>query len=136
MGVPFPLDRRSQQPRCTGKNRRSCRCCRTLRRIDSSYESTDKIRRPCSYRCPPVRKLKLELHRTITGRRAQRVEVALLPGDVAAFHGVHVAAYIGNDTWMDSDCRHGGVGIMRRNRKPGGWFYGEVKVLRWKHTRS
>jgi hypothetical protein len=60
----------------------------------------------------------------------------LLPGDVAAFHGVHVAAYIGNGTWMDSDCRHGGVGIMRRNRKPGGWFYGEVKVLRWKDTRS
>jgi len=57
----------------------------------------------------------------------------LLPGDVAAFHGVHVAAFVGNGLWMDSDYRHGGVGIMRRNRRPGGWFYGEVKILRWKN---
>jgi hypothetical protein len=56
----------------------------------------------------------------------------LLPGDVVAFHGVHVAAFIGNRTWMDSDYRHGGVGIMRPNRRKGGWFYGEVKILRWK----
>jgi hypothetical protein len=56
----------------------------------------------------------------------------LLPGDVAAFHGVHVAAFVGNDTWMDSDYRHGGVGIMRPNRRRGGWFYGEVKILRWR----
>jgi hypothetical protein len=56
----------------------------------------------------------------------------LVPGDVAVFHGVHVAAFIGNRTWMDSDYRHGGVGIMRRNRRKGGWFYGEVKILRWK----
>jgi hypothetical protein len=60
----------------------------------------------------------------------------LLPGDIAAFHGVHVAAFIGNGTWMDSDCRHGGVGIMRRNRRPGGWFYGEVRVLRWKVAKT
>jgi hypothetical protein len=57
----------------------------------------------------------------------------LLPGDVAAFHGVHVAAYIGNGLWMDSDYRHGGVGIMKQNRRRGGWFYGEVKILRWKN---
>jgi hypothetical protein len=56
----------------------------------------------------------------------------LLPGDVALFHGVHVAAFIGNGLWMDSDYKHGGVGIMHRNRNPGGWFYGEVKILRWK----
>jgi hypothetical protein len=59
----------------------------------------------------------------------------LLPGDVAVFHAVHVAAFIGNRTWMDSDYRHGGVGIMRRNRRPGGWFYGEVKILRWKNQQ-
>ena len=57
----------------------------------------------------------------------------LLPGDVAAFHGVHVAAFVGNGTWMDSDFRHDGVGIMRPNRRRGGWFYGEVKILRWKN---
>jgi hypothetical protein len=58
----------------------------------------------------------------------------LLPGDIAAFHGVHVAAYVGNGTWLDSDYKHGGVGIMRRNRRRGGWFYGEVKILRWKDS--
>ena len=57
----------------------------------------------------------------------------LLPGDVAVFHGVHVAAFIGNGIWMDSDYRHGGVGIMQRNKRPGGWFYGEVRILRWKN---
>jgi hypothetical protein len=56
----------------------------------------------------------------------------LLPGDIAAFHGVHVAAFTGNGIWLDSDYKHGGVGIMRRTRRPGGWFYGEVKILRWK----
>jgi hypothetical protein len=57
----------------------------------------------------------------------------LLPGDIAAFHGVHVAAFTGNGIWLDSDYKHGGVGVMRRNRRPGGWFYGEVKILRWKY---
>jgi hypothetical protein len=56
----------------------------------------------------------------------------LLPGDVAVFHGVHVAAFIGNGTWMDSDFKHAGVGIMRPSRRRGGWFYGEVKILRWR----
>ena len=58
----------------------------------------------------------------------------LQPGDVAAFHGVHLAAYVGNGIWMDSDFRHDGVGVMHRNRRPGGWFYGEVKILRWRRT--
>lgn len=53
-------------------------------------------------------------------------------GDVAAFHGVHVAAYVGNGIWIDSDFLHGGVGVMQRNQKPGGWFVGEVKILRWR----
>jgi len=56
----------------------------------------------------------------------------LLPGDVAAFHGVHVAVFIGNGTWMDSDSRHDGVGIMSPNRRKGGWFRGGVRILRWK----
>jgi len=25
------------------------------------------------------------------------------------------------------------VGFMKQNRRPGGWFYGEVKILRWKN---
>jgi hypothetical protein len=35
---------------------------------------------------------------------------------------------------MDSDFRHNGVGLMHRNRLPGGWFFGEVRVVRWKDT--
>ena len=58
----------------------------------------------------------------------------LQPGDVAAFHGVHVGAYVGNGIWMDSDFRHNGVGVMHRRNKRGGWFFGEVKILRWKDT--
>jgi hypothetical protein len=60
-------------------------------------------------------------------------QTKLEPGDVAAFHGVHVAAYIGNGMWMDSDFRHNGVGLMHRNHRPGGWFFGEVKIFRWKN---
>lgn len=57
----------------------------------------------------------------------------LQPGDVIAFHGVHVAAYIGDGKFMDSDPVHGGVGDMM----PGAihndtWFTGQVKILRWK----
>ena len=58
----------------------------------------------------------------------------LQPGDVIAFHGVHVAAYVVNGVWMDSDFRHDGVGLMHRNGRRGGWFFGPVKILRWKDT--
>jgi hypothetical protein len=51
---------------------------------------------------------------------------------MVAFHGAHVGAYLGNGVWMDSDFRHNGVGIMHRNRRRGGWFFGPVKILRWK----
>ena len=58
----------------------------------------------------------------------------LVPGDVAAFHGVHVAAYIGNRTWVDSDPAHNGVGKIRlENVSPlDPWFAGEVRILRWR----
>ena len=39
------------------------------------------------------------------------------PGDVIAFHGVHVGAYVGNGIWMDSDFRHNGVGLMHRSHR-------------------
>jgi hypothetical protein len=56
----------------------------------------------------------------------------LIPGDIVAFHGVHVGVFVGNGIWMDSDFKHGGVGIMQPNKRRGGWFWGEVKILRWK----
>jgi cell wall-associated NlpC family hydrolase len=58
----------------------------------------------------------------------------LQPGDVAAFHGVHVAAYLGDGVWLDSDPAHNGVGKIRvENTKPlDPWFVGEIRILRWR----
>jgi hypothetical protein len=56
----------------------------------------------------------------------------LQPGDVASWHGVHVAAYLGNGRWIDSDSRRGHVAIFSlssKGRDP--WFAGEVRILRW-----
>lgn len=59
-------------------------------------------------------------------------ESKLEPGDVAAWHGVHVAAYLGNGRWVDSDSRRGNVATFRLADKANdGWFYGSVRVLRW-----
>ena len=60
-------------------------------------------------------------------------ERQLLPGDVIAFHGVHVAAYLGNGTWIDADTRRGNVGTFKLEDKPASdpWFAGKVRVLRW-----
>jgi len=59
---------------------------------------------------------------------------SLQAGDVVAFHGVHVAAYIGDGKFMDSDPNHGGVGDMTPNAiHNDGWFTGEVKILRWRN---
>lgn len=60
-------------------------------------------------------------------------KTVLQPGDVIAFHGVHVAVYVGGGEFMDSDPVHNGVGDMTPNAIPGDmWFVGKVKVLRWK----
>jgi hypothetical protein len=58
----------------------------------------------------------------------------LRAGDVAAFHGVHVAAYVGNGVWMDSDPAHGGVAKFRleKTNPLDPWFAGEIKILRWR----
>jgi cell wall-associated NlpC family hydrolase len=55
----------------------------------------------------------------------------LQPGDVIAFHGVHVAAYLGDGEFMDSDPTHAGVGTMTPVAGDA-WFTGAVKVLRWR----
>ena len=58
----------------------------------------------------------------------------LRAGDVAAFHGIHVAAYLGDGIWMDSDPAHGGVGKFRleKTNRFDPWFSGEIKILRWR----
>ena len=67
------------------------------------------------------------------GTIAEIDEGALLPGDVADFHGAHVAAYIGDGVWMDSDPAHNGVGKINLKAKPQNdpWFRGNIRVLRW-----
>lgn len=52
-------------------------------------------------------------------------------GDIAAFHGVHVAAYISGTTWIDSDPEHGGVEVMKA-RLGDPWVKGPIRILRWK----
>jgi len=54
----------------------------------------------------------------------------LLKGDVIAFNGMHVAAYVGDGHFMDSDPIHEGVGPMKYHPNDP-WFTGRVKVLRW-----
>lgn len=65
---------------------------------------------------------------------ANKIPVAILrAGDVIAFHGVHVAAYVGDGKFMDSDPNHYGVGDMTPDAIHGDtWFAGKVKILRWK----
>ena len=57
----------------------------------------------------------------------------LQPGDIVAFHGVHVAAYLGGGRWVDADTRRGNVAEFRMSDKPAAdaWFAGRVRVLRW-----
>jgi hypothetical protein len=54
----------------------------------------------------------------------------LRAGDIAAFHGVHVAAYVTGTTWLDSDPEHGGVGLMKATPFDP-WFKGPIRILRW-----
>lgn len=49
-------------------------------------------------------------------------------GDVAAFHGVHVAVFH-DGAWHDSDPAHNGVGLCRYNPSDP-WFHGSVKIFR------
>lgn len=57
----------------------------------------------------------------------------LRAGDIADFSGSHVAAYIGNNSWMDSDPQRGGVGRFDLASKSAGdkWFSGRIRILRW-----
>lgn len=54
----------------------------------------------------------------------------LKPGDVIAFNRMHVAAYIGDGQFYDSDTRHNGVGPMQYV-KGDAWFSGPIRIMRW-----
>lgn len=71
-------------------------------------------------------------------------ESMLIPGDVAAFQGpaykpflgmgLHVAAYLGNGKWTDSDSRRGFVtqwSLSDKKSLEDPWFAGKVRLLRW-----
>ena len=76
--------------------------------------------------------------------RDQIDESRLRPGDIGAFEGpkfrqrdgIHVAAYIGNGTWMDADGQRGYVDSYRlKDVPPRDWFFmGHVRLYRWKHN--
>ena len=57
------------------------------------------------------------------------------PGDVLAFNGVHVVAYLGNGQCIDSDPLQGGVREVSLEsliaKKNDAWFSGAVRVERW-----
>lgn len=72
-------------------------------------------------------------------------EAMLQPGDIAAFegpyasqgvHGVHVAAYLGNGMWVDSDFRRESITTYRMSTKfrQDRWFFGHVRLYRWKNS--
>lgn len=56
----------------------------------------------------------------------------LQPGDVVDFHGIHVAAYIGEGKFMDSNPDRNGVDNMPLNPNPfDPWYNGPIRVMRW-----
>lgn len=70
--------------------------------------------------------------------RNQIDESKLQPGDIAAFGGpqgigLHVAAYLGQGIWIDSDSRRGQVATYRLQSKSisDTWFQGRVHIVRW-----
>jgi hypothetical protein len=71
-------------------------------------------------------------------------ETQLQTGDIAAFRGsgtfhghplegVHVAAFVREGVWIDSDARRGNVSEFDLEDKPTDdpWFEGKVRILRW-----
>ena len=69
-------------------------------------------------------------------------ESELQVGDIGAFQGpagfvgLHVAAYMGNGIWIDSDSRRGYVAEYKLGDKPSDdqWFMGRVHIMRWSNN--
>lgn len=68
----------------------------------------------------------------LRGQFANFGEMTIAPaeGDIAAFHGVHVAIFH-SGVWMDSDPKHSGVGRMNYNPADP-WFTGQVRIIRYR----
>jgi len=70
-------------------------------------------------------------------------ESRIRPGDIAVFqgpttppyigHGLHVAAYLGDGTWIDGDARRGRVATFALAQRPATdpWLSGKVRIVRW-----
>jgi hypothetical protein len=72
------------------------------------------------------------------GDRNQIDESKLLPGDIAAWHGVHVAMFVKPGIWIDGDSRRGYVDSYSLQTKPASdpWFAGKVRIVRWTSNAS
>lgn len=60
-------------------------------------------------------------------------QAALQPGDIMT-NSNHVAAYVGNGEWIDSDPNHGGVSkhpVTAADLRDS-WWKGPVKIQQWK----
>lgn len=56
----------------------------------------------------------------------------ILPGDLAVTSsGVHVMAYLGNDTWIEADPGVGRVISVPVPAKDNSWFGSSMKIVRW-----
>jgi cell wall-associated NlpC family hydrolase len=67
-------------------------------------------------------------------------ESEFLPGDVAQFHGGHVAVYIGRGVWMDSSRQRAGVQkfsmLEELAANDRGWYGGPINVERIARRKS
>lgn len=73
-------------------------------------------------------------HRVGAFTSLQAVDKSTLQaGDIIAFHGAHVAAYMGNGVFLDSDWHHANKGVDYMDAAHGdpAWFDGPVRIVRW-----
>jgi hypothetical protein len=64
---------------------------------------------------------------------------AILPGDIAVTSsGVHVLAYVGNQTWIEADPNeiHGNRVIQVRTPTRNAWFNMPVHIMRWRQFET
>lgn len=77
---------------------------------------------------------KLELRQEIAANRTSALAYTDFPiGSVIAFHGAHVAVYLGDHTFVDSTPERGVARFEWQDVGPNDlWYRGPVRVLEWK----
>lgn len=72
-----------------------------------------------------------------TGTLREIDYAALQPGDLAVTtNGVHLLAYLGNDTWIQADPGAGAVITMNGRSSPNGWLRSNVTTHRWRELQN